>query len=66
MPEILTRPGNIMKIVGATMVERWRDQIDSAKTLKRLAELLEWMQSFTVLKLSPALMNRRFFAPFFS
>ena len=31
-----THPADIMKIVGPTIVEPWREQIDGAKTLKRL------------------------------
>jgi hypothetical protein len=44
-----THPADIMKIVGPTIVEPWRDQIESAKTLKRLGELRERLHQFRVL-----------------
>jgi hypothetical protein len=44
-----THPSDIMKIVGPTIVEPWRDQIESAKTLKRLGELRERLHQFRVL-----------------
>jgi len=44
-----TSPVDIMKIVGPTIVEPWREQIENAKTVKRLAELRERMHHFTVL-----------------
>jgi len=44
-----TSPTDIMKIVGPTIVEPWRDQIESAKTLKRLGELRERLHNFHVL-----------------
>ncbi len=44
-----THPADIMKIVGPTIVEPWRHQIDSADTLKRLRELLARIERFTVL-----------------
>ncbi|MEN9479376.1 MAG: hypothetical protein RLZZ298_771 [Pseudomonadota bacterium] len=44
-----TSPVDIMKIVGPTIVEPWREQIESAKTLKRLEELLARMENFRVL-----------------
>jgi len=44
-----TRPVDIMKIVRPTIVEPWRDQIESAKTLKRLGELRERLHNFRVL-----------------
>ncbi len=44
-----TSPADIMKIVGPTIVEPWREQIESAKTAKRLGELLERIQHFRVL-----------------
>jgi N-6 DNA Methylase len=44
-----THPADIMKIVGPTIVEPWRDQIESAKTLKRLGELRERLSRFRVL-----------------
>ncbi|MFH1870235.1 MAG: DNA methyltransferase [Pseudomonadota bacterium] len=44
-----TSPVDIMKIVGPTIVEPWREQIESAKTLKRLEELLARLERFRVL-----------------
>jgi SAM-dependent methyltransferase len=44
-----THPSDIMKIVGPTIVEPWREQIESAKTLKRLGELRERLHQFRVL-----------------
>lgn len=44
-----THPTDIMKIVGPTIVEPWREQIEGAKSLKRLAELRQRMQDYTVL-----------------
>lgn len=44
-----THPTDIMKIVGPTIVEPWREQIESAKTLKRLDELLLRLEGFRVL-----------------
>ncbi|MBP8169472.1 MAG: class I SAM-dependent DNA methyltransferase [Azonexus sp.] len=44
-----TSPVDIMKIVGPTIVEPWREQIESAKTLKRLEELLARMENYRVL-----------------
>lgn len=44
-----THPADIMKIVGPTLVEPWREQIESAKTLKRLHELLDRLAQFRVL-----------------
>jgi hypothetical protein len=44
-----TSPADIMKIVGPTIVEPWREQIESAKTLKRLDELLARLENFRVL-----------------
>jgi hypothetical protein len=44
-----THPADIMKIVGPTIVEPWREQIEGAKTLKRLGELRERMHHFRVL-----------------
>jgi type II restriction/modification system DNA methylase subunit YeeA len=44
-----TTPVDIMKIVGPTIVEPWREQIEGAKTPKRLAELLNRMHAYTVL-----------------
>lgn len=44
-----TSPNDIMKIVGSTIVEPWREQIEDAKTLKRLGELQNRMLNYTVL-----------------
>jgi hypothetical protein len=44
-----TSPVDIMKIVGPTIVEPWREQVESAKTLKRLEELLARLERFHVL-----------------
>jgi MmeI, DNA-methyltransferase domain/MmeI, N-terminal domain/MmeI, helicase spacer domain/MmeI, target recognition domain len=44
-----THPADIMKIVGPTIVEPWRHEIESAETLKRLRELLARIERFTVL-----------------
>jgi type II restriction/modification system DNA methylase subunit YeeA len=44
-----TSPVDIMKIVGPTIVEPWRQLIEEAKTLKRLSELLLRLQNFHVL-----------------
>ncbi len=44
-----TSPVDIMKIVGPTIVEPWREQIEGAKTVKRLQELRQRMHHFTVL-----------------
>ncbi len=44
-----TSPSDIMKIVGPTIVEPWREQIEGAKTLKRLRELLQRLHHFRVL-----------------
>jgi SAM-dependent methyltransferase len=44
-----THPVDIMKIVGPTIVEPWREQIEGAKTLARLHELLERLREFRVL-----------------
>jgi hypothetical protein len=38
-----------MKIVGPTIVQPWREQIDGAKTLKRLIELRDRLHHFRVL-----------------
>lgn len=40
---------DIMKIVTPTIVNPWREQIESAKTLKRLEDLLARMERFRVL-----------------
>lgn len=44
-----THPTDIMKIIGPTIVEPWREQIEGAKTAKRLGELLHRIQHFHVL-----------------
>src|ERR1019366_34837 len=44
-----THPADIMKIIGPTIVEPWREQIESAKTARRLGELLHRLQHFQVL-----------------
>jgi len=44
-----TSPADIMKIVGPTIVAPWREQIESAKTLKRLEELLARLENLRVL-----------------
>ncbi len=44
-----TRPVDIMKIVGPTIVEPWRKEIDRAKSVKRLQELRQRMHHYTVL-----------------
>ena len=44
-----THPSDIMKIVGPTIVEPWSEQIEGAKTYKRLRELRDRMQTFRVL-----------------
>ncbi len=44
-----THPADIMKIVGPTIVDPWREQIESAKTAKRLGDLLHRIQHFRVL-----------------
>jgi hypothetical protein len=44
-----TSPADIMKIVGPTIVEPWRCQIENAATLGRLNELLQRMHEFKVL-----------------
>jgi hypothetical protein len=44
-----THPADIMKIVGPTIVQPWREQIDAARTLKRLIELRDRLHNFRVL-----------------
>lgn len=44
-----THPADIMKIVGPTIVDPWRKQIEGAKTLKRLGQLRERLHHFRVL-----------------
>lgn len=44
-----TSPVDIMKIVGPTIVEPWREQIENATTIKRLNELLGRIHSYRVL-----------------
>ncbi len=47
-----THPTDIMKIVGPTIVEPWRELIEDAGSLKRLRELWQRMQGYTVLDLA--------------
>jgi hypothetical protein len=44
-----THPADIMKIVGPTIVEPWREQIEDAKTLTRLNQLADRLHHFRVL-----------------
>jgi hypothetical protein len=44
-----THPADIMKIVGPTIVEPWRKEIEKADTARRLGELLHRLQEFQVL-----------------
>lgn len=44
-----THPADIMKIIGPTIAHPWHEQIEEAKTLKSLHELLGRMQNFRVL-----------------
>ena len=44
-----TSPVDIMKIVGPTIVEPWRAEIEGAKTLAKLRNLLQRMHEFKVL-----------------
>src|SRR5262249_41495297 len=44
-----THPSDIMKIVGPTITEPWRERIEEASTLKRLRELLQRMHDYRVL-----------------
>ena len=44
-----TSPVDIMKVVGPTIVEPWREQIERTKTLKGLEQLLARIESFRVL-----------------
>ena len=44
-----TSPEDIMKIVNPTIVEPWREQIEKAKTLTRLRELIDRLSHFRVL-----------------
>ncbi len=44
-----THPVDIMKIVGPTIVDPWRELIDGAKSTKRLLELRNRLTQFTVL-----------------
>ncbi|MGO8928830.1 MAG: DNA methyltransferase [Limisphaerales bacterium] len=44
-----TRPTEIMKIVQPTIIEPWTEQIETAKTLTRLHELLDRLHHFSVL-----------------
>ena len=44
-----TSPIDIMKIVGPTIVEPWREQIEGASTYKRLRDLRDRLHTFRVL-----------------
>jgi SAM-dependent methyltransferase len=44
-----THPVDIMKIVGPTIVEPWREQVEEAKTRRQLNELLDRLQNYRVL-----------------
>jgi hypothetical protein len=44
-----THPADIMKIVGPTIVQPWREQSVGARILKRLRELLHCLHHFRVL-----------------
>ncbi len=44
-----THPADIMKIVGPTIVEPWREQIEGAKTFTRLRDLVARLHHFRVL-----------------
>ncbi len=44
-----TSPVDIMKIVTPTIVQPWREQIEQARTLRRLRDLHQRMQAYTVL-----------------
>ncbi len=44
-----TSPVDILKIVGPTLVEPWREAIEGAKTLKRLGELRERLHHLRIL-----------------
>jgi SAM-dependent methyltransferase len=44
-----THPADIMKIVGPTIVEPWRQQIENARTLRQLGQLRERLHHFRVL-----------------
>ncbi len=44
-----THPVDIMKIVGPTIVEPWRELIENARSMKRLLELRKRLTEFTVL-----------------
>jgi len=44
-----THPSDIMKIVKPTITDPWSEQIESAKTFKRLRELRDRMHTFRVL-----------------
>ena len=44
-----TSPSDIMKIVGPTIVEPWREQVEQAKTLKELYQLTDRLHHFRVL-----------------
>jgi len=44
-----TSPSDIMKIVGPTIVEPWREQVEKAKTLTELYQLTDRLNHFRVL-----------------
>jgi hypothetical protein len=44
-----THPSDIMKIVGPTLVEPWREKVERAKTLKELYQLTDRLHRFRVL-----------------
>lgn len=44
-----THPSDIMKIVGPTIVEPWREQVEKAKTLRDLYQLTDRLHRFRVL-----------------
>jgi type II restriction/modification system DNA methylase subunit YeeA len=44
-----THPSDIMKIVKPTITDPWKEQIEGAKTFKRLRELRDRMHTFRVL-----------------
>ncbi len=44
-----TSPSDIKKIVGPTLVEPWREQVEKAKTLRELYALTDRLQHFRVL-----------------
>jgi len=44
-----THPADIMKIVGPTIVDPWREQVENAKTLRALGQCRERLHQFRVL-----------------